>query len=277
MAKLKEMGPEFDVGSVLGKAGGWLKKRAAEDIDIAYRLLPGGERATLGEAIQLGGDLLTFVPIPGAAGLGLAAKGAAIGARGAIAKGGIKAGEEAAELAAKGISKKAAKAAPTFTADAINAARAAGVTQGRKATAKELDFVARMRKSGPVGSWVVKDGTRRGTTASNFRDVMLARTVKKPNAKGVGKEVPASMGKAVTRGRVQRAALGAGLSSIVNMDTDWFTGGGAEETGAVPSNFDGAVMTGDDGYTYRFVPDRAGAGGLQGTNASYSGSWVRMS
>ena len=277
MAKLKEMGPEFDVGSVLGKAGGWLKKRAGEDINIAYRLLPGGEKATIGEAVQLGGDLLTFVPIPGAAAVGLAAKGAAIGARGVIAKGGIKAGEEAAELAAKGISKKAAKAAPTFTADAINAARKAGVTRGRTATAKELDFVARMRKSGPVGSWAVKDGTRRGTTASNFRDVMLAKKIKRVDAKGVKTEVPASMGKAVTKNRVRAAMLGSGLSSIVNVDSDWFSGGGAEETGAGFGNFDGAVMTGDDGYTYRFVPDRAGAGGLQGTNASYSGSWVRMS
>ena len=266
MAKLKEMGPEFDVGSVLGKAGGWLKKRAAEDINIAYRLLPGGEKATIGEVVQLGGDLLTFVPIPGAAAVGVAAKGAAIGAKGAIARGGIKAGEEAAEAAAKGISKKAAKAAPTFTADAINAARKAGVTRGRTATAKELDFVARMRKSGPVGSWAVKDGTRRGTTASNFRDVMLAK-------KG------ASMGKAVTKNRVRAAMLGSGLSSIVNVDSDWFSGGGAEETGAANGNYGdaGAVVTGPDGSTYRLVPDRAGAGGLQGTNAAYAGNWVRTS
>ena len=264
MAKLKEKGPEFDVGSVLGKAGGWLKKRAAEDIDIAYRLLPGGEKATIGEAVQLGGDLLTFVPIPGAAAVGLAAKGAAIGAKGAIARGGIKAGEEAAELAAKGISKEAARVAPGYADDAIKAARTKAATKGRDAARKELDFVTRMRKSGPVGSWAVKDGTRRGTTASNFRDVMLAK-------KG------ASMGKAVTKNRVRAAMLGSGLSSIVNVDSDWLTGGGAEETGAGPGNFDGAVMTGDDGYTYRFVPDRAGAGGLQGTNAAYSGSWVLMS
>ena len=279
MAKLKEKGPEFDVGSVLGKAGGWLKKRAAEDIDIAYRLLPGGEKATIGEAVQLGGDLLTFVPIPGAAALGVAAKGAAIGARGAIAKGGIKAGEEAAELAAKGISKKAAKAAPTFTADAINAARAAGVKRGRDATAKELDFVARMRKSGPVGSWVVKDGTRRGTTASNFRDVMLAKKVTSVGANGIKKQVPASMGKAITKNRVRAAMLGSGLSSLVNVDTDWFTGGGAEETGAANGTYGdaGAVVTGPDGSTYRLVPDRAGAGGLQGTNAAYAGNWVRTS
>lgn len=277
MAKLKEKGPEFDVGSVLGKAGGWLKKRAAEDIDIAYRLLPGGEKATIGEAVQLGGDLLTFVPIPGAAALGVAAKGAALGARGAIARGGIKAGQEAAEVAAKGIGSSAAKVAPGYVDDAVMAASKAGARKGRDATAKKLDFVTRLQKSGPAGSWIVKDGTRRAKTASNFRDVMLAKKVTSVGANGVKKQVPASMGKAVTKNRVRAAMLGSGLSSLVNVDTDWFTGGGAEETGVAPGNLDGAVITGDDGYNYRFVPDRAASGGLQGTNAAYSGSWVRMS
>lgn len=286
MATLKEKGPEFDVGSVLGKAGGWLKKRAAEDIDIAYRLLPGGEKATIGEAVQLGGDLLTIIPIPGAAGLGLAAKGAALGAKGVAARGGIKAGEIAAQKAASGIGSSAAKASPAFYDDAIMAARTAGASRGRTAAMKELDFVKRMQKSGGASNWLVKEGSRRGKTASNFRDVMLARKVPVMGPKGPvlgpkGKALtqPASMGKTITKSRVRRTALGSGISSLVNMDSDWFTGGGTEDAVANPNagNFDGAVTTGADGYNYRFVPDRAGAGGLQGTNAAYSGSWVRMS
>ena len=84
------------------------------------------------------------------------------------------------------------------------------------------------------------------------------------------------MGKVVTKNRVRAAMLGSGLSSIVNVDSDLFTGGSAKDAAANPSNFE-LETVGDDGHTYRFVPDRAGAGGLQGTNAAYSGSWVRMS
>lgn len=279
MATLKEKGPEFDVGSVLGKAGGWLKKRAAEDIDIAYRLLPGGEKATLGEAIQLGGDLLTFVPIPGAAGLGLAAKGAALGAKGVAARGGVKAGEVAAQKAASGISSSAARVAPGYVDEAVMAAGKAGAARGRAATMKELDFVKRMQKSGGAGNWLVKEGTRRGKTASNFRDVMMAKQVAVVGPKGAISRQPASMGKVITKRRLKQAGLGSALSSIVNVDSDLFTGGSAEDAAANPNsgNFNGVVATGDDGYTYQFVPDRAGAGGLQGTNAAYSGNWVRMS
>ena len=184
--KIKDTGPEID----LGQAGRWLLNRGKENLQTVEKLMPGGEKATLGEVIQLGGDVLTFVP-----GVGIVAGGAA----------------RAGLLGARAFTSATARRA------ALDAAKSSGVKKGLLSRSKAPEAPAAAQPA-KTGKKVTKSKT--GTQP---------KTPTPPAAGEAWRNAGEKMGRGAimgrtTSGRLGRIGVGSTAAWAVNQPEGYFFG-----------------------------------------------------